>query len=109
MADDYKAPASPAAYVYWHILQKGWQAGSLIGVAGVVPVLALWKKVRDPATLLRAINYSALSGTAATGMLSYLLTNAANCVSCATLSHASGAFPGFRRGGRGHRGSYPPL
>lgn len=72
MADDYKAPASPAAYVYWHILQKGWQAGSLIGVAGVVPVLALWKKVRDPATLLRAINYSALSGTAATATLGAL-------------------------------------
>ncbi len=66
--DDFKPPAYPAASLYWHILQKGWQAGSVTGAVGVVPFLAIYKKVRDPATLLRAMNYSAMAGTAASGI-----------------------------------------
>ncbi|PNH11996.1 hypothetical protein TSOC_001126 [Tetrabaena socialis] len=69
MADEYVPPASPAAYVMWHILEKGFQAGSIIGVAAVVPTLFLWRKVREPAALLRAMGYSSLVGVAATGTL----------------------------------------
>ncbi|GFR51058.1 hypothetical protein Agub_g13380 [Astrephomene gubernaculifera] len=71
-SDEYVAPASPAAYVMWHIVKKGFQAGSVIGVAAVLPAMVLWKKVRDPTALMRALGTSAVTGAAATGALGAL-------------------------------------
>ncbi|GLC47044.1 hypothetical protein PLESTB_001438700 [Pleodorina starrii] len=68
-SDEYVAPSSPAGYLMWHILKKGFQAGGVIGVAAVVPALYLVKKVRDPVALLRAMGYSAITVTAASGSL----------------------------------------
>ncbi|KXZ44118.1 hypothetical protein GPECTOR_73g639 [Gonium pectorale] len=70
--DEYVSPSSPAGYLMWHIIKKGWQAGSVVGVAAVLPTMYLIRKVRDPTALLRALGYSAAIGTAATGTLGVL-------------------------------------
>lgn len=65
--DKYVAASSPAAYLMWHILKKGFQAGGVLGVGAVVPTLFLYKKIRSPAPLLRAVGYCATTLTAGSG------------------------------------------
>ncbi|GIL88896.1 hypothetical protein Vretimale_16880 [Volvox reticuliferus] len=67
--DEYVAPTSPAGYLMWHIVKKGFQAGGVVGVAAVVPAMFLFKKVREPTALLRAMGYSAVAVTAASATL----------------------------------------
>ncbi|EFJ46457.1 hypothetical protein VOLCADRAFT_93294 [Volvox carteri f. nagariensis] len=69
MNDEYVAPSSPAAYLMWHILKKGFQAGGVVGVAAVIPALFILKKVREPVSLLHAMGYSTLTVTAASATL----------------------------------------
>lgn len=70
MAEDNFDPSQSAALrLYSHILQKGFQAGSIIGVGIVAPILAYRQGSLDLALLTRAAGRGALWGTAATGQL----------------------------------------
>jgi hypothetical protein len=56
-SEEYDATKSPGLVLYKHILQKGFQLGSVLGVGVVVPAraayMALWQK-QPVATLLLA-------------------------------------------------------
>eukprot|EP00877_Chromochloris_zofingiensis_P012775 jgi/Chrzof1/7751/Cz02g35130.t1 len=73
MAEDNFDPSQSAALrLYSHILQKGFQAGSIIGVGIVAPILAYRQGSLDLALLTRAAGRGALWGTAATAVLGAL-------------------------------------
>jgi hypothetical protein len=68
--DPTQQALSPAAQVFSHILQKGIQAGSIIGICAVVPLTAAYALYRktpvDKLQLLRKIGVSCNTGTALT-------------------------------------------
>ncbi|KAF8066285.1 hypothetical protein HT031_002608 [Scenedesmus sp. PABB004] len=75
--DDYDPNRGCPAVLklYGHVLEKGWQAGSLLGVVGGAPALAFLTQRRgedplaDPAgLLLRAAAYTAAGATALSGV-----------------------------------------
>lgn len=72
-AEDSWAPKYPAVHLFSHVLQKGFQAGSVIGVVAVVPAVLLLKRgATEVPPLLRAANtlgYSAAAGTALSGAM----------------------------------------
>jgi hypothetical protein len=70
--DPTQQALSPAAQVFSHILQKGIQAGSVIGTCVVVPLTAayatLYRKTPvDKLQLLRKVGVSSGAGMALTG------------------------------------------
>lgn len=75
--DPVHARLSPTSQVAVHIAQKGYQAGSIVGVLGVLPVSVIraWRNNRSisAADLLRRVGISSLSGVAATGGRAYAL------------------------------------
>lgn len=73
--DDFDPSSYPLPRLYFHVLQKGFQLGSVIGVAAVLPVLsfrayrASGSPMLVPAAALAAMARSALWGTAFSGAL----------------------------------------
>jgi hypothetical protein len=71
--DPVHSRLSPTAQVASHILQKGYQAGSVVGSLVVLPasVALAWlyyKKPVSPSDLIRRVGISCVAGVAATGM-----------------------------------------
>ncbi|KAG2432655.1 hypothetical protein HYH02_006643 [Chlamydomonas schloesseri] len=67
-SDDFVPPSYPEAHLLWHIAKKGFQAGSLGGVA-VSAAYALATRNRDPGAFLRRVGYGAMAGTALSSSL----------------------------------------
>ncbi|KIZ02973.1 hypothetical protein MNEG_4988 [Monoraphidium neglectum] len=66
--DDYK-PEYVELKLMGHVAQKGFQAGSLIGLAAVVPIMALRRRALDAALVTTGAGYGALGGLALTVVL----------------------------------------
>lgn len=70
MASDDFDPKSKGYLLALHILEKGFQAGSIIGGIIVCPIIAYRLGIKDPNLLERLANgmaVSALTGTALAG------------------------------------------
>lgn len=53
----------PGITIMSEVLQKGFQAGSLLGVGVVAPIVALWNKSFEPDLITTAVAYSAVATT----------------------------------------------
>ena len=70
MASESFDPKGKGHLLALHILEKGFQAGSIIGGVIICPILAYRFGVRDPNIFIRLANgmaVSALTGTAVAG------------------------------------------
>lgn len=73
MDNDYVPGRFATSELMWHILKKGWQAGSVVGVSVVVPIAAArmyrsGAKI-DTERLLTLLTYSAATGVGLTGTI----------------------------------------
>jgi hypothetical protein len=69
-ADDEFDPSKNAfTHLTSHVLQKGFQAGSVIGVAVVAPIMCYRAKSASMATVYKAAAYSSCVGTLVSGKL----------------------------------------
>ena len=89
--EDYDPSKVPALKLWGHIMQKGWQAGSVVGSLGVGPGMGAYatfvkKGQFDVLQLTEGAAYGVLGGLALTGTLNalalHLFSRPHSCVRC---------------------------
>lgn len=67
--DDFDPSKFAAVKLWFHVLEKGFQAGSVVGLALAVPVVAFRKKSFESQLMTKVLAYSSFAGIGVSGAL----------------------------------------